>query len=157
MTIILIIAGGVALLSFIFCLAFCRMASTPLPTIGHQNDTILAIDDDPEMLNIEKLALESEGYNVHAVSSPQEGLKFYAEHWQNIKLVLLDYLMPEMTGDRVFALLQEIDPQVPVLLVTGYYDRIPANKLQSGICGYLPKPFSLDNLTNRVRGIVEFA
>ena len=157
MTTILIIAGVLALMSFVFLLALCKASSIPMPAMGDQHDTILAIDDDPELLNIAKLALESEGYLVHAVSSPKEGIRYYAEHWQNIKLVLLDYLMPEMNGDTVFTSLREIDPHVSVLLVTGYYDRITTSTLKSSICGYLPKPFSLDNLVNRVRGVMEFA
>lgn len=145
-------AGAAVLLVII-----CKAASKPLPIRELQKETILAIDDDSAILDIEKLALEGEGYTVHTVSNPQEALKYYSEHWRSIKLVLLDFLMPEMTGDLVFASMRKIDPQVPVLLVTGNFDRIQSLELRGETCGCLAKPFALGELIQRVRDVAVLA
>jgi DNA-binding NtrC family response regulator len=148
---IFLILGCFAFVSFVVFLACCKVASRPMPAMDRQQDIVLVIDDDTEMLHLTQVALDSEGYSAHTASNPKEGIEYYKEHWRDVKLVLLDFLMPEMTGDQVAERLREIDPEVQVLMVTGYPDRIPANKLQNGICGLLPKPFRLDELVERVR------
>ena len=50
-------------------------------------------------MDIEKTALEDSGYKVQTFANPMEALKYHADHWQEVKLVLLDFLMPEMRGD----------------------------------------------------------
>lgn len=157
MTILFIIGGVWCLVSSLLLWSVCKIAGKSLLIREKHRDTILAIDDDTAILDVEKTALESEGYNVHVVANPMEALRYYAEHWQSIKLVLLDFLMPEMTGDRVFERLREIDPQVPVLLVTGYHNRIQSSELKSGVCGCLLKPFPLDDLVRKVRDAAGFA
>ena len=59
---------------------------------------VLAIDDEPELLEIVRGCLEPAGFQVYTASGAKEGVDFYEKNWQNIKLVLLDFLMPEMTG-----------------------------------------------------------
>lgn len=150
MTILIVLGGVWAVMATVFGVAVCMAASKPLPEPGGQLGTILAIDDDTAMLDVTRLALENEGYQVHSVSSPKEAIKFYENHWQNIKLVLLDFLMPEMTGDQVFASLRICNPQVPVLLVTGHYQSIQAPEFKSGVRGCLSKPFLLNDLIQKV-------
>jgi len=72
----------------------------------NQPQTILVIEDEAQILEILQALLEGEGYRVLAASRPSVGLKLYAEHWQSVQLVLTDYMMPEMTGDKVFAVLK---------------------------------------------------
>jgi len=134
---------GMALL---FCLAAARPAAKAIPENDPRLDTILAIDDDPEFLNITKLALEREGYCVHAVTNPADGIQFYQQNRQSVGLVLLDFFMPKMNGDQVFAHLREVDPQVPVLMVTGAPDRIQG----ATPCATLLKPFRFEDLIQRV-------
>jgi CheY-like chemotaxis protein len=71
---------------------------------------VLAIDDEPELLKIVKGSLEAHGFEVHTASSAKEGVEFYEQNWENINLVLLDFLMPEMTGDLVFECLKHKNP-----------------------------------------------
>jgi len=117
--------------------------------------TILAIDDEQDILDVIKLALEGEGFLVHAVSQANEGLAYFEAHAREVALVLLDYVMPEMTGDLVFEHLQRINPEVRVLLLTACEDQVAKRMFAQGLRGYLQKPFYLEDLIQRVRDEVE--
>jgi CheY-like chemotaxis protein len=144
---ILITCAG--LVGFMFCLAVCLAARRPVPLLPAE--AILAIDDDPAFLSATKMFLETEDYAVHAVANPKEGIEFFANHQSEVGLVLLDYLMPEMTGDRVFERLRAIDPKVPVLWVSGHVERISRENLGDDFCDYLAKPFRMTDLVQKVQ------
>ena len=112
---------------------------------------VLTIDDEPEILEILKQCLESEGFQVLAAAGPKTGIEVYEERWREIGLVLLDYLMPDMTGDLVFECLQRVNPDVRVLLLTGCDDQVARKMFEAGLRGYIQKPFYIDDLANRVR------
>lgn len=116
---------------------------------------VLAIDDEPEVLEIIRTALESEGFRVLTAKLPGEGLKIFEEQWRDIDLVLLDFLMPEMTGDLVFEALRNINPYVRVVLLTACDDRVAHKMFAEGLRGYIQKPFYLDDLVQRVREEIE--
>jgi DNA-binding response OmpR family regulator len=112
---------------------------------------ILAIDDEPEILEIIKQCLEMEGFQVLTASGPKEGLKLYEERAPEIGVVLLDFLMPEMTGDLVFECLRQKNPDVRVILLTGCEDSVARKMFETGLRGLMQKPFYIDDLVNRVR------
>jgi DNA-binding response OmpR family regulator len=112
---------------------------------------ILTIDDEPEILEVLKQCLEGEGFQVLAAAGSKDGLEVYETRWREIGLVLLDYLMPDMTGDLVFECLQRINPDVRVLLLTGCDDQVARKKFETGLRGYIQKPFYIDDLVQRVR------
>ena len=112
---------------------------------------ILTIDDESEMLEIIKQCLEGEGFQVLTADSPKKGLEIYEKRWQEIGLVLLDFLMPGMTGDLVFECLQRIHADVRVILLTAYEDRVARTMFETGLRGFIQKPFYVDDLVQRVR------
>src|SRR5437879_4181747 len=120
------------------------------PLFSSNKPGILVIDDETDMLYIIKTALEAEGYQVFTAGDPQVGLNLYEERWREIKVVLLDYLMPNMTGDLVFECLQRQNPDVRVLLLTACDDHVARQMFQAGLRGFIQKPFSLDDLIARV-------
>jgi CheY-like chemotaxis protein len=142
----------------IFCLGLCKASQQPVPGARHPHPTILVIDDNASVLNVVRMGLENEGYNVQTASNPQEGIELFREQSRNISLVLLDFCMPVMNGDRVFDCLRKIDPEVPVVLITGFCEDIEAAKrLRNDVRGYLLKPFQLGELIGKVREVVSFA
>lgn len=160
MTTLLVIGSVWVTVSILFCVAIClaaRRAVPAMPILAPVQETILAIDDDATFLSATKDMLESEGYHVITASSPKEGIESFANHCEEIRLVLLDFLMPEMNGDRVFEKLHAIAPNVPVMLVTGYLDNIPQKRNRDGFFDYLPKPFRFDDFATKVRSGVEFS
>jgi DNA-binding response OmpR family regulator len=112
---------------------------------------VLAIDDEPEILDIVRQCLEGDGVPVLTALGSKEGLRTYEDRWREIGLVLLDYVMPEMTGDLVLECLQRINPDARVLLLTGCDDRVARSMFEAGLRGYIPKPFYIDDLVQRVR------
>ena len=120
-----------------------------------QQNAILVIDDDPGALALIQATLEALDYRVYTANSGNEGIKLYETHWQEIKLVLLDYMMPEMTGDVVLELLRMANPDVRVLLVTGYGDEFVRKMLALRVCGYLKKPFSISELVQGVQDTLD--
>ena len=117
--------------------------------------TILAIDDEPDILDIIKTALEGEGFSVVTAQDPNEGIDYFEQHARQVGLILLDYIMPSMTGDSVFECLQRIDAEVKVLLLTACDDHVARAMFANGLRGYMQKPFYLDDLVNRVREEIE--
>lgn len=116
---------------------------------------ILAIDDETDILDVVRTTLEGAGFKVHVASNPSDGLNFYEDHWRDINLVLLDYLMPEMTGDLVFESMQRFNPGVRVILLTAHEDNVARKMFAEGLRGYIQKPFYVDDLIQRVRDEIE--
>jgi two-component system cell cycle sensor histidine kinase/response regulator CckA len=112
---------------------------------------VLAIDDEPEILEIIKQCLEMEGFQVLTAPGPKEGIKLYEERGTEVGVVLLDYLMPDMTGDLVFECLRQKNPDARVILLTGCEDSVARKMFEAGLRGFLQKPFYLDDLVGRVR------
>jgi len=119
-----------------------------------RQDVVLAIDDERSILHIVKTTLEGEGYKVHTASGPKEGIELYETHWREIKLVLLDFMMPDMTGDLDFGLLQRFNPDVRVVLLTAYHENVTGEMFANGLWGFMRKPFYSQDLKNRVHDAI---
>jgi CheY-like chemotaxis protein len=83
--------------------------------------TILCIDDESETLKLRKQLLEMYGYSVLTASSGIDGLRLLSEG-ESVDLVLLDYAMPEMTGDQVAEELKRLHPRIRVVIMSGFPD-----------------------------------
>ena len=116
---------------------------------------VLAIDDEPQLLELVRGCLEPEGFQVYTASSAQEGIDLYEKNWRDIKLVLLDFLMPEMTGDLVFECLKQQNPDVRTILLTGCEDNVAQRMFQEGLFGYIHKPFHFEDFIQRVHEAVD--
>jgi len=117
---------------------------------NNRQQGILAIDDEGDILDVLKNTLEAAGFKVHTASSAQEGVELYERLWREIDLVLLDYLMPEMTGDLVFECLRRMNPDARVILLTACDDNVARKMFETGLRGYIQKPFYLDDIVHRV-------
>jgi DNA-binding NtrC family response regulator len=116
---------------------------------------VLAIDDEPELLEIVKGSLEPHGFEVHTAVSAKEGVEFYERNWRDIDLVLLDFLMPDMTGDLVFECLKRENPDVRTVLLTGCEDTVAERMFKEGLWGYIHKPFALEEFVREVGEAVD--
>lgn len=125
--------------------------------IENHRHKILAIDDEENLLYIIKETLEMEGFEVLTAASPSEGLSMYERQWRDIKLVLIDFLMPDLNGDAVFEQMQRVNPDVRALLVTACDDNVAGAMFERGLRGFVQKPFYLEDLIRRVRNEVEAA
>jgi DNA-binding response OmpR family regulator len=117
--------------------------------------TILAADDDPQLLRLMTRNLEFEGYEVLAASDGQQALAQIES--QPLDLVLLDVMMPKMDGFTVCQRVREFS-SVPIIIVTARgQDQDKVRGLDLGADDYLTKPFSVEELLARVRAVLRRA
>jgi len=115
-------------------------------------ETILLIDDERTVMEVNKELLESIGYTLYVAGSGQEGLDIYTEKKDKIDLIILDMIMPGISGSDTFDRLREINPKVKVLLSSGYSLTGKAQAIMDRGCnGFLQKPFDLEELSAKVR------
>ena len=129
---------------------------TTTGTIAKGTETILLVDDEQMVLEVSKDLLEYLGYRVYAAGSGQEAIAVYAEKRNEIALVILDMILPGMSGGETFDRLREIDPEIGVLLCSGYSIEGEAQQIMDRNCnGFIQKPFQLENLSRKVREVLD--
>ena len=107
-----------------------------------QGETILMVDDEPSVLEMVSSLLNDANYRVITASNAKQALELYEEHRDQIRLVLLDLIMPEMGGMRCLEALRNMDPNVKVLIATGYTKRGMTQELkEAGARDFILKPF----------------
>ena len=124
------------------------------PSNRSPKECILAVDDDEGFLDMLKAALECFNFIVHTASSPKEAITLYRDHQRDISMVLLDYRLPGSSGELVFENLQNLNPDVRVVLLTGLQESVADKMLAKGLRGYLQKPFSLLDLAQKIRNAI---
>ena len=119
-------------------------------------ETILLVDDERSVLDVSKAMIGSLGYKVYTAGSGRDAIAFYMEKGDEIDLVILDMVMPGMSGGETFDALRKIDPDVRVMLSSGYSITGQAQEiLDRGCKGFIQKPFRLEMLSNKVREILD--
>lgn len=114
--------------------------------------TILVVEDEPEILNLCRLMLRKAGFRVVTASSPNEAIKL-AEAWgPRIELLITDVIMPEMNGNRLSAKLTALIPGLKTLFMSGYAaDIIEGHGVLHTSVNFIQKPFTFMRLSNKVR------
>jgi PAS domain S-box-containing protein len=119
------------------------------------NGTVLVIDDEEPILDIASRLLEHIGYQSITCAEAEQGVATFAKHHAAIDLVILDMVMPTMHGREVLIKLREIDPEVKVLVASGFpRDTDPAQLKAMGAAGFLQKPFRLTDLSRSMGEIL---
>jgi two-component system cell cycle sensor histidine kinase/response regulator CckA len=120
--------------------------------VARGNETILIVEDEPTILNLARLMLESLGYRVLTTSSPFEAVRIAREHADEIHLLLSDVVMPEMNGRELADRLTSLRPGITCLFMSGYTSDVIARHgvLEKGI-NHIEKPFSIQTLAAKVR------
>ena len=117
--------------------------------------TILLIDDEKMILDVGLELLEELGYTVLSAMSGQEAIDVFQKDQDNIDLVIMDMIMPGMGGGETFDRLKEINPEVKVLLSSGYSINGQATKIiQRGCDGFIQKPFNMNQLAEKIQKIL---
>ena len=117
--------------------------------------TILLIDDEKMILDVGIELLEELGYKVQSAMRGQEAIDLFKRDRGKIDLVIMDMIMPGMSGGETFDRLKKIDPDIKVLLSSGYSINSQAAKiLQRGCDGFIQKPFNMNQLAEKVQRIL---
>jgi PAS domain S-box-containing protein len=120
------------------------------------SETILIVDDDPLILDVATAMLASLGYGVLVAQGGEEAIATYRNNGDQICLVILDMIMPDMGGGRTYDELKAIDPDINVLLSSGYsIDGQASAILNRGCNGFIQKPFNLQTLSEKIRLIID--
>ncbi|UCD56012.1 MAG: response regulator, partial [Candidatus Hydrogenedentota bacterium] len=119
-------------------------------------ELILVVDDEEVIRSLAKDTLESNGYRVLLAHNGVEAVKIYGKYNGDIGLVIIDMVMPKMGGRETFLKLKKINPQVKVLLSTGYSQNGEAKEmLNDGVIGFVQKPYQLGDLLSKVRSALD--
>lgn len=118
--------------------------------------TILMVDDEEIIIDVSIEMLEKIGYRVLKALSGKEAISEYQASSAKIDLVILDLIMPKISGGEVYDKLKEINPQVKVLLSSGYsVDGQATEILKRGCNGFIQKPFNMEELSRKVNEILD--
>ncbi len=121
---------------------------------ANNDKTILLVDDEDMIWDVISAMLQELGYRVILAENGHEAVEIYQNNPGEIDLVLLDMIMPQMSGTEAFFLLKRMDPEVTVLLSSGYVSEDEVQEvLHAGASGFLRKPYHMADLARKVKEI----
>jgi two-component system cell cycle sensor histidine kinase/response regulator CckA len=129
------------------------------PTISGRlergQEILLLVDDEAMVLQVSQELLEMLGYTVISARGGREALELYRAHRDEIDMVIIDLIMPDMGGGETYDQLREINPHVKVLLSSGYsIDGQASEIMKRGCDGFIQKPFKARELSQMIRDIL---
>lgn len=120
------------------------------------DERILFIDDEPSIVKMGHQILERLGYNVESATSPIEALNLFGSKPDQFDLVITDLTMPEMTGDKLLKEIINIRPDIPVILCTGFSEKIDEKKANAiGAAQYIEKPINQRDFAFKIRKVLD--
>ena len=128
----------------------------PPEIIQKGKGTILFVEDEEWIIDVTKEMLEKLGYVCFTAENGNDAVCLYKEKGSEIDVVILDMIMPGLGGGETFDKLKEIDPDVRVILSSGYgMDGEVSNILNRGCCDFIQKPFKMDALSKKVKAAMD--
>jgi len=120
------------------------------------NERIIIVDDDNSIAQMLKMVLEKLGYKVTALTDSLNALALFRETPDDFDLVLTDMTMPDMSGDQLAKEILKINPEIPIIICTGFNENITQEKaIAIGVKGLLMKPVTSFELTRTIRTVLE--
>jgi two-component system cell cycle sensor histidine kinase/response regulator CckA len=118
-------------------------------------ETVLLVDDEDMILDVGKGMLAEMGYKVLLARGGKEALRVYKKHKDKIDLVILDMIMPDISGGEIYDKMKEDNPKVKALLASGYsVTGHAADILKRGCDGFIQKPFDMKQLSGKIRHVL---
>ncbi|MBE0603610.1 MAG: response regulator, partial [Deltaproteobacteria bacterium] len=126
--------------------------ATPAIRGAQGQETILLVEDVPDILTMTALMLERFGYRVLAAATPEEAIRIAGDQSGKIRLLISDVIMPGMNGRALAQSISSISPGIKVLFMSGYTDDVIAHHgvLDQGV-HFIQKPFSMQSLAAKAR------
>jgi DNA-binding NtrC family response regulator len=119
-------------------------------------ETLLLVDDEDAVLTLGAEMLELAGYTVLTAANGEEALEIYRNRGDSISLVILDLVMPGISGRKCLEELLKMDPNAKVLIASGYAADGPAKEArESGAVGFVGKPFDMKRILLAVRKSID--
>ena len=118
--------------------------------------TVLLVDDEEAILQVAQELLEAMGYRVLLARNGKEAVEVYRRHQEDVDIVLLDIVMPSMGGGQAYDMMKGINPNIKVLLSSGYTIDSEATKLiERGCDAFIQKPFTMKELSGKIREVLD--
>ena len=118
--------------------------------------TILVIDDEKIIGETTTLLLNHLGYKTILTNNGLSGLNIFSEKKNEIELIILDMIMPDVSGGETFDKLREINPNIKVILSSGYSIEDGATEIINRGCnGFIQKPYRMGELSTKIKEILE--
>lgn len=122
---------------------------------GIASRKILVVDDEDSVRLVLEKSLELLGYTTFGAENGSKAIEIFKDHYSSIDLVVMDMIMPGIAGSELYYLLKAIDPNVRVLISSGYSsDQKTKQLLADGALGLIQKPFSVEELLDKVKGLI---
>jgi two-component system, cell cycle sensor histidine kinase and response regulator CckA len=113
---------------------------------------ILVVEDEVPMLNLLKKILEDAGFRVVTAKDGIEAIDVYSRNQPDVDLVLCDMALPKLGGWTVYLALKERNPQVRMILTSGYLDpKVKSDMVKGGVRDFIPKPYIPETILKSVR------
>lgn len=126
-----------------------------IDTRNHKGKTVLIIDDDIQIRFVAKKMFKKLGFSVLYAENGKQGLEVYRKEHRRVNLVLLDMVMPGLSGKEVYLKLLNINPEVDVILSSGFgQDERVLDVLALGLSGFLHKPYTFNELKTVVQKVM---
>ena len=126
----------------------------PQPVAG--SETILVVEDNPEVLNLNRTILETFGYGIIEAVNGEDAVELFSRHQQEIDLIVMDVVMPKMNGKQAYMEIAKICPDAKVLFMSGYTADIVLEKgISADDFNIMHKPVTPMELLRKVREILD--
>jgi CheY-like chemotaxis protein len=120
------------------------------------SETILLVDDERMILEVGRQLLEAMGYEVLTAANGKQAVDIYETQKNDIDLLILDVIMPEMNGSAVYDRIKHINPKIKVLVSSGYSVQGQAEEMLGRGCnGFIQKPFHIGQLSKSIREVLQ--
>lgn len=130
-------------------------AGPPVEASGG-SETILIVEDEEALLLLLQEVLRAKGYTVLTASDGMQGLEIYAQHREDIDVVITDMGLPRQSGYDMFVKIRELNPVAKVILASGYLNPALKSKLfVAGAKAFIPKPFQTGDVLRKLREVLD--
>ena len=119
-------------------------------------EVILVVDDESSIRSVTQLSLEKFGYRVVTAGNGAEACAFFAQHWNEVALVLTDMMMPVMDGPATISAILRINPCARIIGVSGiHFGESTAKAASLGVRDFLPKPYTIEEMLKKIREVLD--
>jgi CheY-like chemotaxis protein len=127
----------------------------PEETLLKGTETLLLVDDEEPVVEVTRQMLERLGYRVLTATTGKQAVDLFRANRQTIDLVILDMIMPDLSGGKTYDAIREANPAAKVLLASGYaLDGEASSIMARGCSGFIQKPYTLRAVSSKLREIL---
>ena len=122
---------------------------------GEIKGTILLADDEEMVLEVGAQMLKRLGFNVIGAENGCKAIELFQDHKEIVDIVIIDVVMPDLGGAEVIEAIKKINPDVKIMLLSGYGIDRKTNEIMQSCSGFIQKPFSMKELSETIKAVMK--